>query len=188
MYARRRGGFSPRRERGSPTVAATRTVEERELDKKRRELKSLLVEKEMLTGAITRVFEAEAEGRITRDEREHLSSRYREQLSGVEEKLGNAELYIEVGELERLREELVNLFQKKIEQIERRLEETRNRVQGIKPSAGPTPLLKEEKAVEKKEEKKKVKPETAEVDERVKALRDEVLEALARLEQMDVEG
>ncbi|MBI2183372.1 MAG: hypothetical protein HYU39_00275 [Thaumarchaeota archaeon] len=175
-----------------PTRSTSKSIEKVELEKRKREMKALLVEKEMLTGAIARVFEAEAEGRLTKEEREQLVGKYRSQFRGVEERLENADLFIEVGELEQLREELVGLFDRKMGQIESRLADAKSRLKAVKTSIPiavqlVAPKAPEEKPVEKKAEEKKQKP-GAEVDDKVKAVRDEVLEALARLEQMDVES
>ncbi|MBI4258698.1 MAG: hypothetical protein HY619_07065 [Thaumarchaeota archaeon] len=170
------------------TRSLAKSIEKVELEKRKREMKALSVEKEMLTGAIGRVFEAEAEGRLTREEREQLVGKYRGQLRIVEEKIENTDVFIEVGDLEQLREELVGLFDRKMGQIESRLTDAKSRLKAVKgpaPVEHMAPKPQEEKPLEKKTEEKKVKPE---VDERVKAVRDEVLEALARLEQMDVES
>ncbi|MEM4298170.1 MAG: hypothetical protein QW815_07375 [Nitrososphaerota archaeon] len=163
-----------------------RSVNEEEIKKARKELKTLRLEKELLAGALTRVYEAEVEGKITKEERELLASKYKEQLKSVEAKLSDLELVVEVGELESLRRELVGLLEKKIAQIESRLNEARiklGRVRAEKPEA---PVI--EKREERKVEKRRPDVGEADVDEKVKALREEVLEALARLEQMDIEG
>lgn len=158
-----------------------------ELDKSRREMKTLLLEKELLAGAITRLFEAEADNKITKTEREQLVVKYREQLKSIEQKLGNVETYIEVGELEGLRDELVNLFESKIGNIENRLQDSRVRLEQLRGPLVPIEsALEPEKPVERKVEKPKPKEES-ESDRKVRELRDEVLEALARLEQIDIE-
>jgi len=166
-----------------PLSAQEKLIQMPELEKARKELNAILLEKELLSSALTRVYEAEVQKKITKAEREQLSQKYREQLKAVEEKLGNTELLIEVGELENLRDELINLFERKIVQIESRLNQAKAKIRevfgpAIKPSM-PT------KGVEKKE--KNEKSEEAKVDEKVKALREEVLQALDRLEQIDIE-
>ena len=166
-----------------------KSVEETEMVRARRDLKTLLLEKELMAGALTRVYEAEAEGKITKGEREQLADKYREQLKVVEERLGDIELMIEVGELENLRIELVGLFEKKMGQIENRLNEAKVRldqIKGVKMPPAESVVL--EKVEDKKMEKRKATVAESKVDNKVRALRNEVLEALARLEQIDVEG
>lgn len=167
----------------------TKVVIKPELEKARKELKPLLLEKELLSGALTRVYEAEVEGKISREEREQLSVKYREQLKGVNEKLGDIDALIEVGELENLRETLVSLFEDKMGQLETRLTHAKVRLEQVRGPLQAPPLVEEvAKVPEKKPERAKPRPEETEADQRVKALRDEVLTALERLEQIDMEG
>ncbi|MBM3897392.1 MAG: hypothetical protein FJ358_02555 [Thaumarchaeota archaeon] len=166
-----------------------RTILKEELDKGKSDYKALRLEKELLAGALTRVFEAESKGKITKQERDLLTAKYREQIKQLDAKIGDLEVIVEVGELENLRSELVNLLETKVGQIERRLDDARNRLEQIR---GPAPIIIHEGGTpaeqeEKKADKKAAKREPV-VDDKVKDIRNEVLEALARLEQMDVEG
>lgn len=177
----------PLRETGPP--ARSKVVLKPELDKARKELKPLLLEKELMSGALTRVYEAEAEGKLTKEEREQLSAKYREQLKSVNQKIGDIDALIEVGELENLRDTLVSLFEEKLGQLESRLAQAKVKLEQLR---GPllAPSLAEEvaKVAGKKAERMKPRAEETEADRRVKALKDEVLAALERLEQIDIEG
>ncbi len=167
-----------------PLTPQEKIIQMPELEKARKEANALLLEKELLSSALTRVYEAEVQNKITKEEREQLSNKYRGQLKSVEEKLSNAELLIEVGELESLRNELLSLFERKIGQIESRLDRAKAKLEEIRGFV-PKPIPAK---LEQKEEKPKIKPEEARVEDRVKALREEVLQALDRLEQIDIEG
>ncbi len=158
-----------------------------EMEKARRDLNSVILEKDLISGALTRVYEAEVNGKINRTEREELSARYKKRLKEVEEKLGDAEITIEVGELERLRDELMNLFERKMHQIDNRLHDASIKLDKLKGYSEPIKTIEE---IEKKAtiRSKIPKIDEVEVDDKVKALREEVLEALARLEQMDIEN
>ena len=171
-------------------MASERTIPRDELEKGRSDYKTLRLEKELLAGALTRVYEAEAKGKISKSERDVLSAKYRENIKAIDAKVADAELLVEVGELESLRNELVTLLETKISQIDRRLDEAKTRMEQIR---GPPPIIiEEEKPQQQVGEKRAEKPKPAKkeptVDEKVKDIRNEVLEALARLEQMDVEG
>lgn len=158
-----------------------------EMDKARRDLNSVILEKDLISGALTRVYEAEVNGKINRTEREELASRYKKRLKEVEEKLGDAEITIEVGELERLRDELMNLFERKMHQIDNRLHDASIKLDKLKGFNEPIKIFEE---MEKKPltKSKTHKIDEIKVDDKVKALREEVLDALARLEQMDIEN
>ncbi len=165
------------------------TVSSADLEKSKREMKTMMVERDLLSASMMRLYEAESEGRITREEREMLSKKYSDQIKDLQSKLKDVELIVEVGELEGLRGELVGLFQQKIENIEGRLEAARQRL----GPAAPEPPRKEaapraerpmdlEKAVEKR-----AKPEMSESEKRIKELRNEITDALTRLEQIDID-
>ncbi|MDA4124281.1 MAG: hypothetical protein OK438_02335 [Thaumarchaeota archaeon] len=172
--------------RGGVTAA---TVPFSDLERSRREMRTIMVERDMLSSALMKFYEAENEGRITREEREMMSKRYSEQIKDLQSKLKDVELIVEVGELENLRNELVSLFEQKIQNIEGRLDAAKQRLgpaapEAVKKEAGPraertTDL---ERAVEKRS-----KPEMSDSERRVKEIRDEVMEALTRLEQIDIE-
>ncbi|HEY4673345.1 MAG TPA: hypothetical protein VIH03_04190 [Nitrososphaerales archaeon] len=184
--------YSKKSEASAKTVPMVgRTILREELDKGKSDYKALKLEKEILAGALTRVFEAESKGKITKAEREMMTTKYREQIKQVDTKIADLEVIVEVGELENLRSDLVNMLETKVSQIERRLNDARNRLEQIRGSAqtiiqeGEKPAT--EQSEERKADKKAPKKEPA-VDDKVKDIRNEVLEALARLEQMDIEG
>jgi len=170
----------------SKTLPRAKVIPRSELERYKKETNTLLLERELLSGALTRVYEAEVEKKITRDERDTLSAKYREQLKATDSKLVNHEAFIEVGELEILRDELFKLFEEKTTQIENRLDRAKTKLGERRPII--PPLEPEVVAPQPKEktQKDEVKSGT-EVHRKVDALREEVLEALARLEQMDIE-
>ena len=164
-----------------------KAVNKSELETAKRTLDSTLLEKELSGQALTRLYEAEVEGRITKDQRDVLSEKYRTQLKSIGDKIGNSEILIEVGELEVLKTELISLFENKTKQVDERLESARIKLGSLPGRPIPTVGIVESKPVNKTPEKPKIK-EDVKVDDNVNKLREEVLDALARLEQMDIEG
>jgi hypothetical protein len=177
-----------RAESGSRSTETTVTTAD--LERSRREMRTIMVERDLLSSAMMKLYEAESEGRITREERETISKRYSDQIKDLQAKLKDVELVVEVGELEGLRGELVNLFESKIQNIETRLDVAKQR---LGPAAPLSP--KKEAAVPKVERgtdlekvvERKSKAEMSESEKRVKEIRDEVMDALTRLEQIDIE-
>ena len=165
------------------------TVTTTELDRSKREMRTIMVERDLLSEALMKLYEAENDGRITREEREIISKRYSDQIKDLQSKLKDVELVVEVGELEGLRNELVALFEGKIQNIEGRLEAARQRLGVIAPE-----VVKKEAApkVERGTELEKViekraKPEVSESEKRRKEIMDDVMGELAKLEQLDIE-
>ena len=165
------------------------TVTSADLERSRREMRTIMVERDLLSSAMMKLYEAETEGRITREEREMISKRYSDQIRDLQSKLKDVELVVEVGELEGLRNELVGLFQGKIQNIEARLDIARQRL----GPAAPQPVKKEaapkvERGVElEKVVEKRAKAEMTESEKRRKEIMDDVMGELARLEQLDIE-
>ena len=171
----------------------TATFSLAELERSRREMRTIVLERDLLSSALMKLYEAETEGRITKEEREMITKRYTTQIKSFESKLKDVELVVEVGELERLRDDLMSLFRDKVQNIEARLEQAKER---LAPSAAPelartreAQARRVERAddLEKVIERKTARPEVSEAERRVKAIRDEVMEALTKLEQIDLE-
>jgi hypothetical protein len=187
-----------------------KTVTTDDLARSRREMRTLLLERDLLSAALTKVYEAENEGKITREEREMIAKRYSSQIRDMESKLSDKELLVEVGELEGLRDELVTLFREKIQNIETRLDQAKERfpsmsqqqeeAKGVEPttavsggrsksaqsvSATVASSSAQSEDLEKVVERKSPKRDDTEGERRVRAIRDEVMEALAKLEQID---
>ncbi|MDA4135352.1 MAG: hypothetical protein OK441_07260, partial [Thaumarchaeota archaeon] len=112
----------------------------------------------------------------------------------------------EVGELEGLRDELMTLFREKIGNIETRLDQAKERLpsvtqqqakgmempviaSGARKSAATATAVSAQSGqsedLERVVDRKSPKRDDTEGERRVKAIRDEVMEALERLEQID---
>jgi len=176
-----------RSEPGSrPTETSVTTAD---LERSRREMRTIMVERDLLSSAMMKLYEAETEGKITQEEREMISKRYSDQIRDLQSKLKDVELIVEVGELETLRNELIGLFEGKIQNIEARLEVARQRL----GPAAPLPPKKEaapkvERGAElEKVVEKRAKSEMTESERRRKEIMDDVMGELARLEQIDIE-
>ncbi len=102
-----------------------RIIPQNLLEKNKKELRTYLLEKELVSAALTRLYEAEAAKEITREERETLGAKYRDELKSLDEKILKIDAFIEVGDLETLRDQLVRLVNQKMDSIDKRIEHTR---------------------------------------------------------------
>jgi hypothetical protein len=169
--------------------AVAGTVSFTELEKSKREMKTIVVERDLLSSALMKLYEAENEGRITREEREMISKRYSAQIKDLQSKLKDVELIVEVGELEGLRNELVNLFEEKIQNIEARLDAAKQRLGPMAPEIvkkEPAPKVERGTELEKVVEKR-AKAEMSEAEKARKQIMDDVMQELEKLEQLDIE-
>jgi hypothetical protein len=176
----------------STPITKQLTIPEEEAKNAKQEVKTLLLEKDLLSSAITRVFELEAQGQISKDERDFLVKKYKEQLQEVDKKLESLELIIEVSELENLRNELVNLLSRKIDEVDKKLEKAISRLDMQKIKSTPQ-IPSSEKVTQPapsqttKVEKRPSKPLESSIERELKRYREEILKALEKLEQIDVE-
>jgi len=172
-----------------------RTVKSEEAEEARETLKTLDIEREILSYAIRRLYEAQAEGKITEEERESLAARYKSRMMKVRDSITRSESVVALHELEAMQEDLVKLFSDRFDDLSKKVEDMRTKleIEPIKevplPSA-PTPTTEE--ALPEKEKKRVRKrappPRKTEAEKRIEEIRAEVEKVLERLGQIEVEG
>ena len=178
-----------------PSIKTQRTVTPEEIQKAQKNLQTLDIEREILSHAIRRLYEAHAEGKITEEERERLAARYKSRMMKVRDTLSRSESVVALHELEAMQEDLVKLFSERFDDLSEKVEEMRTRLE-IEPikevplSAAPTPATA--RAPSEKERKKARKrappPRKTEAEKRIEEIRAEVEKVLERLGQIEVEG
>jgi hypothetical protein len=177
-----------------------KTVSQEEAARAREELRILDLEREILSDAIRRLYEAHAEGKITEEERERLAQTYKERMMSVKEAISKDESLVALHELEAMQEDLIKLFSERFDEISGKIEELRSKVEAkpikeitIPAAAKPAkPVEKEEKPEAEEKAKKKRKPPAkpsprTEAEKRIEEIRAEVEKVLERLGQMEIE-
>jgi hypothetical protein len=159
-----------------------------DVERARRELRMLSLKREILSMVIKRLFEAEDEGEISREERIKLSKGYEEELKRVNEEIKRAELIVTLHHLEALREDIKRRFDELLSQTQARIdtilrELKLERVEEI-PKKPPVRRVKRKPKEEKPPEEK---PPEVGVEERLEELRREVLKELEELERLELE-
>jgi len=180
---------------GQIPLRIERSISEEEASLAGEELKILGLEKEIVSYALTRLYEAQAEGKITEAERDRLVSRYKDEMNRLEEKIGRNESVINLHDLEKSQSELIKMFRDKFDEINQKIEEIRTRLgvppEEVKPAA--TPVVEEKPKPKKPLEEReptapKPTPSRTKAEEKIEEIRAEVLKELERLEQMETEG
>jgi len=174
-----------------------RTVTIDEAKKAKGELKTLDLEREILSFAIRRLYEAQAEGKITEDERERLAQWYKSRMMEVRDTISRSESVVALHELETMQEDLVKLFSERFDDLSNKVEEMRTQLQ-LKPveeeALVPTVTTSTPTAESEKEKKKMRKkpaptpPRKTEAEKRIEEIKAEVEKVLERLGQIEVEG
>ena len=173
------------------------------------ELRILDLEREILSDAIRRLYEAHAEGKITEQERERLAATYKTRMNSVKDSIAKDETIVALHELEGMQEDLMKLFSERFGELSSKVEELRTRID-VKPLKEikiqlptQTAAEKKEKSVEEEETeeaeretekpRKRKKTETekpsakTEAEQRIEQIRGEVEKVLDKLGQMEIE-
>jgi hypothetical protein len=182
----------------------SKSVQSNDASKAKDELRTLDLERDILSDAIRRLYEAHAEGKITEQERERLAGTYKARMITVKDAMAKDETVVALHELEGMQEDLMKLFSERFGELSSKVDELRSKID-VKPIkevkiAVPTPqppTPEEEEETEEKEgeegkaKKKRKQPEKpsakTEAEKRIEEIRSEVEKVLDRLGQMEIE-
>ncbi len=175
------------------------------------ELRMLDLEREILSDAIRRLYEAQAEGKITEQEREKLAASYKARMMSIKESISKDETIVALHDLEGMQEDLMKLFSERFGELTSKVDELRTKID-VKPireisvklpaQTPPSQMEKmdnseeEEEVAEVSEEKQKRKrkpPEErpvakTEAEKRIDTIRSEVEKVLDKLGQMEIDS
>jgi len=170
-----------------------RTVTREEAKKSKERLKRLELEREILSYAIRRLYEAQADGRISEEERENLAHRYKTRMMKVRDSISNSESVVALQELETMQQDLIKLFSERFDELGDKVEELRTRleVEPVKEVTIPAPMPKamEPPVKEKRKGRKRpAAPRKTDAEKRIEEIRAEVEKVLERLGQIEVES
>ena len=210
LYAMRGHGKKPARVsreekpeaslRGLPFKVA-KSVSSNDAGHAKDELRILDLEREILSDAIRKLYEASAEGKISEEERERLGQTYKSRMMTVKDAISRDESVVALHELEVMQEDLIKLFSERFDELSGKIDELRQRTETKPIKEIPIPTAKsqqeesaEEKAAGEEKAKRKRKPPSAkpsprtEAEKRIEEIRNEVEKVLDRLGQMEIES
>ena len=158
----------------------------------RSELVSFIFEKNLTSEAITHVYEAAQDGRIDRLERDKLLLKYKQQLDSLNEKIAYLQPLADFSELRELRNSLVSFIEDRISVLDKKLLDLSK--SSPLPSLAPSQDYVESKANRILAETSKLEPTTPmgpkmfnADDENIEQLHKEIVQALRRLEQVEID-
>jgi len=174
-----------------------RSVSLKEATNAREELSLMDLEREILSSAIRRLYEAHAEGKITEEERERIAQMYKSRMMTIKEAISKDESLVALHELEAMQEDLMKLFSERFDELSTKVDELRSSVQ-VKPMKEVTmPVAKKVPTTlaqkpankgKKRKEKPSAKPSArTEAEKRIERIRAEVEKVLEKLGQMEIE-
>src|SRR5256712_6164816 len=171
-----------------------KTITSSDVSKSRDRLRLASLERDIIGDALTKIYEAETRGQINDSEKNQLLQRYKTELKRADGEIDTHKRTVDLYELESAKEDLLKSFQEKMLEIDLRISQIRPTVSTTpEPVAKPSEPPKTETnptppaTNPPKERPAKEKPKNK-AEERLETIREEVLKAMERLEQIETEG
>src|SRR6266566_6097403 len=170
-----------------------KSVTGNDVSKARDRLRLASLERDIIGDALTKIYEAEVKGQINEPEKNQLLQRYKTDLKRVDEEIDTHKKTVDLYELESAKEDLLKSFHEKMLEIDLKISQ-------IRPTM---PVSQEEKTIQTpppqktevtttpttnsaKDPRAKERPKNK-AEERLETIREEVLKAMERLEQIETE-
>jgi intein/homing endonuclease len=180
-----------------------------DIEKAKSQIRTLTLKQEINSMVLRRLFEAEDEGEVSREERVRLGKSYEDEMKQIADDLKRSEMLVSLAELESIREEIVKKFedsltqtQGRIDQIikELKIEEPPKPIEDEKPKL-PTPAKKRRVVPKVKTDEGEEEPEEpmeaegedkqaagkGDVESRLEQLKKEVMKELDELDKLELE-
>jgi hypothetical protein len=185
-------------------IEGPRTTTQEAANKAREALKVLKLERQILGSAVTTIYESQTKGLISQAERDQMLEKYKVDIKRLEKTIDENEHVVNLFDLESSREDLIKTFRSKLSEFDSRIKslksgtpatvtppKTQITVQADeKKDKAPEEEEKKERSSQKQaaNEKKEEDKEISDAEKRVEQIREEILKAMDRLEQIEAEG
>ncbi len=174
-----------------------KSVSNTDATRARDRLRLVGLERDILGDALTKIYEAEAKGVISETEKNQLLQRYKTDLKRVDGELETHQKVVDLYELESAKEDLLKSFHEKMLEIDAKISQIRpavntsssTEVRTDQTSSSPAktePVSPAPTQTNTNKERPKEKPKNK-ADEKLETIREEVLKAMERLEQIETE-
>ena len=172
----------------------------------RTQIRTLTLQQEILSMVMKRLFEAEDNGEISKDERERLGKNYEAEMQKVDEQLKKAELIVSLNELEEIRTNIIEQFQQTLTSTQSQIDliikelniqqpepepepepEPKPRPRRTRPRPPPQADEPDEEPEEDEEDESSGRGRRDTVEDRLDKLKQDVLKELEELERLELE-
>ena len=174
----------------NPIPEAPPSTSAQAVSEAREKLKVLKLERQILGSAVTTIYESHSKGVISEAERDRMLEKYKVDLKGLEKGIDENQQIVDLHDLEVEREELIKSFQAKLAEIDVRLKGLKSGAQSPKPDKAAARGSGEKDPVGQSQGSKgnsDPQPLT-DSEKRIDQIREEILRAMDRLEQIETEG
>lgn len=179
------------------SLKVKRSVSPNEVKIANEKLNLLYVERNILSFALTHLYESEAEGIISEDQRNTLVEKYSTTMRDIEKNIEKTRLIVDLYKFESTQAELLKNFYDRFQEIDGKVEDLRTqlglreRKERAKPAKSKTRGRKSTKQKIKSSPKKierEVKPKKKDAEQKIEAIQEEVIKVLEKLQQMETEA
>ena len=176
-----------------------KTVTESDIAKARNKLRVANLERDIIGDALTKIYEAEAKGTINEPEKNQMIQPYKNDLKRVDGEIDTYKKTVDLYELEAAKEDLFKRFQETFLDIQARIEKIRPSINlpsltetnPAEPKPAPAKTESADPTTEENSPPKEKPPREKarnKAEEKIETIREEVLKAMERLEQIETEG
>ena len=171
----------------------TTTIEA--VNKARETLKVLKLERQILGSAVTTIYESHSKGDISEAERDRMLEKYKVDLKRLETEIDENQRVVDLHDLEIARDEIIKEFKSKLAEIEAKLKDLKS---GSSPPQNPPRQSNKSQHNSESatgsnhqdggQSSHKETQEISDSEKRIVQIREEILKAMDRLEQIEAEG
>jgi hypothetical protein len=172
------------------TLETPRSTSLEAVNRARETLKVLKLERQILGSAVTTIYESQTKGIITEAERDRMLEKYKIDLKRLEKAINENQDVVDLYDLEVEREDVIKNYKARLAEIDAKLKDLKS------PSRSENPMRLAQGQAEKKasgesqdpQGKQKEDEQVTDAEKRIDKIREEILQAMDRLEQIETEG
>jgi hypothetical protein len=177
----------------APTVQMSSTASVESVDKAKDALKVLRLERQIIGSAVTTIYESHSKGVISQAERDRMLEKYKVDLKRLEKSIEENQRVVDLHDLELEREQITKSFNAKLAEIDAKLRNLKSGSTIQKTAKNPTDERRG--SDENQNNPSKMSPgndpdpqPVSESEKRIEQIREEIQQAMDRLEQIETEG
>ena len=179
------------------TLGAPPSTSLEAVNRAREALKVLKLERQILGSAVTTIYESQTKGVITEVERDRLLEKYKVDLKRLEKAIEEHQRVVDLFDLEVEKEAVTRNYKAKLGEIETRIKELRSGTTSTPQNSIQRKREQFERTTERKTGgeqssqnplgKQKEEEQVTDAEKRIEKIREEILQAMDRLEQIETE-
>jgi uncharacterized surface anchored protein len=180
-----------------PPTTSAETV-----DKAREALKVLRLERQIIGSAVTTIYESQSKGVINEAERDRMLEKYKVDLKRLEKGIEENQHVVDLHDLEAEREEAIKTFNAKLAEIDAKLKKLQSGAPTQKPEKQPSAegngkaqtqnsskrSSDDHSSDSRSSDRAPAPSDTSDPEKRIEQIREDILKAMDRLEQIETEG